>query len=60
MEKEENKNVETEEVIEPKKKPNKFVAFWKKVGSGIALCFATLWRWTKRMFMGASKELSND
>lgn len=60
MEKEENKNVETEEVIEPKKKPNKFVVFWKKIGSGIALCFATLWRWTKRMFMGASKELSND
>lgn len=22
--------------------------------------FATLWRWTKRMFMGASKELAND
>ena len=48
---EENTPQENTEVA--KKKENKFVLFWKKF-------FSTLWRWTRRMFMGASKDLQRD
>ena len=56
MENNENKN----EQIETSKQGNAFVNFMKKVGNGFVNVFKTLWRWIKRMFWGASKELTQD
>jgi len=60
MSKKETKIVKETKVVEPAKKENKFVAVLKKIGKGIAHVFATLWRWTKRMVMGPSKELTDE
>ena len=67
MENNENKN----EKLEASEQGNKFVNTMKKVGLAIAGFFKkvwsyivkgckTVWRWIKRMFWGASKELSAD
>ena len=67
MENNENKN----EKLETSEQGNKFVNTMKKVGLAIAGFFKkvwsyivkgckTAWRWIKRMFWGASKELTAD
>lgn len=41
-------------------KQNKVKEFFSKAFSGVKKAGATVWRWTKRMFMGASKDLSGE
>ena len=52
---ENNNNVNNDEIKEsaPKK-----IGFFGKALAGVKSLAATLWRWTKRMFFGASKELA--
>jgi len=56
MEKDENFN----NTVETSSKENKFLIILKKIGSFFAKMFKTLGRWFKRMFWGASKELSDE
>ncbi len=42
------------------KSPNKVNSFFKKVGKTFGTAGKTLWRWTKRTLMGASKEAAPD
>ncbi len=46
---------EASETAAPKAEAKKKKSFL----SSVAAVFATLWRWTRRMFMGASKDLAN-
>ena len=39
---------------------SKVRSFFVKIGAGVCGVGKTLWRWIKRMFMGASKELATD
>ncbi len=49
----ENKNIELEASVTGSEKK-------KTVLGAVTSFFKTVWRWTKRMFLGASKELTND
>ena len=51
----ENKNLNVNNSNTPKEK-NIFLRILGKIG----LCFKTLWRWLRRAFMGADKELAKD
>lgn len=42
------------------KSQSKVRGFFVKIGAGVCGIGRTLWRWTKRTFMGASKELSDE
>lgn len=56
----EKSDLQTESNQKTAQPTNKFTAFFVTVGHGVLKALKTVWRWIKRTFWGASKELVND
>lgn len=55
---EEVKQPKTEEIGEKLQKQPAKKTFWQSVGGAFITCGQTMWRWTKRTFMGPHKEIT--